>query len=338
VSEFRQDRTSGAWVIIAPERGSGPRQWQRRDIAADEVRGVDRSCPFCPGNERLLPAIIEEIPADRPPAWRTRVVPNRYPAVRPENTPGPAPAEAGPVLPAYGYHEVIIETARHDSDLAALSPGDLNAVVFTYRRRYVELMARPAVEAVLVFRNHGRRSGASLLHPHSQVIATGLTPPRLAAKTAWARSHYARATRCITCEQVELELEDGRRVVEATERFLVIVPFAAASPFEQWILPRRHQASFAQAEDGELIELGQLLQRALCRLKAALDDPPYRYAIESGSAGEADAPYMHWGLRIVPDLVTAGGFELGGGLPINPSRPEDDAEALCSAAAAARRV
>jgi UDPglucose--hexose-1-phosphate uridylyltransferase len=243
----------------------------------------------------------------------------------------PSPAEPHVIAAGYGHHEVIVETPGHNADLATLPGADLTAVVRTYRHRYAELMAWPAVKAVLVFRNHGRRAGASLPHPHSQVIATGMMPPRFAATTAWARSHYARQGRCVTCEELELELEDGRRVVEATERFLVLVPFAAASPFEQWILPRRHQASFAQTDDGELIEFGRLLQRALYRLRAALDGPSYNYAIESAAAGDADAPCIHWRLRIVPDLVTPGGFELGAGLPINPSWPEDDAEALRSA-------
>jgi UDPglucose--hexose-1-phosphate uridylyltransferase len=158
-----------------------------------------------------------------------------------------------------------------------------------------------------------------------------VAPPRLVAAAAWARSHYCRHRRCAACDELERELDDGRRVVEVTRHFLVVVPFAAGSTFEQWILPRRHQASFDQTDDRELIDFAALLHRTLQRLKIAVDDPPYNFFLESGPTAPADALSMHWGLRIAPDLVTPGGFELGAGLLVNPSRPEDDAEALRAA-------
>lgn len=328
MSEFRQDRTSGNWVIIAPERGHRPHSWRHPGVAAEFAASFDPSCPFCPGKERLLPAIIEETPSDEPPRWCIRVVPNKYPAVHAENGRTPSTGSAGPLLAGYGYHEVIIETPRHDADLPMLSDSHVNAVVRTYRHRYLELSARPGIEGVLVFRNHGRRAGASLAHPHSQVIATGITPPRSAALAAWARSLYARHGRCVLCHEVELEAADGRRIVEVTERFLVLVPFAATSPFEQWIVPKRHRASFGQSNDLELEEFSQVLQRALYRLKITLADPAYRFVIESGMAADTDALCSHWRMRIVPDLVHVGGFELGTDLPVNPSLPETDAERL----------
>lgn len=332
MSEVRRDRTSGAWVIVAPERGHRPHVDHGRWMAPAARTPFDPSCPFCPGNERLLPGIIEETPRHEPPGWSTRVVPNKYPALCPEAGPVPTHSSAGPVVAGYGYHEVIIETGQHDADLATLSEPDLSAVARTYRHRYRELAAQPAIRSVLLFRNHGRGGGASLAHPHSQVIASALTAPRLAAASVWARSQYERTGRCVTCEQIELEFRDGRRLIEATARFVLLVPFAAASPFELWLLPKRHQASFAQIDDEELIEFGRLLQRALYRLKSVFDNPPYKYAIESGAAEDANANCTHWHLRIVPDLVTPGGFELGAGLPINPSRPEEDAEVLRAAA------
>jgi len=333
VSEFRQDRTTGAWVIIAPERSQRPRRGRRCDATTAPAPGFDPSCPFCPGNERLLPGIIEETASEAPPGWRVRVVPNKYPALHPGNVLERRCRDGALVVPGYGYHEVVIETGHHDADLAWLSDSDLHAIVRAYRHRYVELKTRPGIKAVVVFRNHGRRAGASLPHPHSQVIATAITPPRLAAMAGWARAHHARRGRCVVCEELARELEAGRRIVEAADHHLVVVPFAPAGPFEQQILPRRHQASFAQSDDDELDELGRLLQRALRRLAATLDDPPYNFAIESGAAEASDARSSHWRLRIVPDVVRPGGFELGAGLPINPSRPEDDAEMLRRAGA-----
>lgn len=96
-----------------------------------------------------------------------------------------------------------------------------------------------------------------------------------------------------------------------------------------WLLPRRHQASFGDMDENDLNEFADLLQNALQRLGTVLEDPPYNFVVESWDGRDVD--FVHWRLRIVPDVVTPGGFELGAGVPINPSRPEDDAEALRSA-------
>jgi len=261
------------------------------------------------------------------------VVPNKFPAVRPDVRQQPMAGRMRPGIAAHGFHEVIVEASRHDADFTTFSEEQLAAVIQTYRRRYIELAARPAIKSVLVFRNHGARSGASLLHPHSQVIATDMTLPRSAATAAWTESRYARGGRCPVCAENESELADGQRVVEQTAHFLAIVPFAATGPCEQRILPRKHQASFAQCDDGELVDFGRLLQRSLRRLRNVLVDPPYNFVFECGAAKMAADGCAHWWLRIVPDVVTPGGFELGAGMPINPSWPEDDAAALRAVAA-----
>lgn len=289
----------------------------------------DPCCPFCPGNEQLLPAILAETPMQGTPGWRTRVVPNKYPALSPGGDPKPI---GGPQmrLAGFGYHEVIIESARHNADLTTLSDAEVRAVVETYRARFNELARRADVESIVVFRNRGRNAGASLVHPHSQVIATAIIPPRVAASARWAYEQFAETGCCATCRDLKYEMEDGRRIVEATAHFLTTVPFAATSPFELRITPLRHQPSFGSADDAELAELGAVLRRALLRLRLALADPSYNFAIESALFERANATSAHWCLRIVADLVTPGGFELASGIPINPSEPEADAELLRS--------
>jgi UDPglucose--hexose-1-phosphate uridylyltransferase len=232
------------------------------------------------------------------------------------------------IIPGFGYHDVIIETHRHDGDLATLAPSEATAIVRTYVSRYLELISRPGISSVVVFRNHGPRAGASLVHPHSQVIALGQPSPRLAATTSWAHAVYSHTGRCPTCAEVESELSQGLRIVEATTSFVLLVPFAASSPYELCIVPRRHAASFGRIDDAEIVDLAALLQRSLSRLNGVLGRPEFRFAIESGGEDKRHEAYNHWRLRIVPQVVIEGGFELGSGLPINPSRPEDDARAL----------
>jgi len=325
VSEFRRDPISGAWVIVAPERNRRP-QPSRRKGAGSPAPRFDPDCPFCPGNEAMLPTIIEESAGDAPPGWLTRVVTNKYPALSPDDGPPAAMEQAGLRMSGYGFHEVIIETARHDGDLSTLDAPGLDAIVHTYHRRFADLAGRTGIRAVVVFRNHGRRGGASLTHPHAQAIATALMPPRLADVVERAHAYHARNGQCLMCAELALELSLARRIVEVSKDFVVLVPYAAAAPCEMWIVPRRHQASFAEAHDGELVELARVLQRTLRRLNTVIGDAPYNFAIESVATPGADS--QHWRLCIMPRIAEPGGFELGSGLAINPSSPEDDAEAL----------
>jgi len=331
VSEYRQDGTTGAWVVIAPERGRRPSDLECADDADGPEAGGHRLCPFCPGNEELLPPIIEQAPAEGMPGWFTRVVPNKHPALRPIGDLQPVALDRQRRLAGFGYHEVIIESPRHDADLVTFSDVELAAIVHAWQTRFTELSARPGIEATFVFRNFGHDAGASLRHPHSQVIATAIVPPWIAVKTGWARERGAQAGHCVTCEELGHEVADGRRVVEVTNRFLVAVPFAARSPYELRITPFRHQPSFADARTSETIELGPLLRRTLGRLQATLGEHSYNLVIGSAASHDCDAVSDHWSLSIVPDVVRPGGFELGSGLPINPSRPEDDAARLRAA-------
>lgn len=327
MSDFRRDPLTGRWVIIAPGRAARPRMTGRDSPAAPTAPAFDASCPFCPGNEHMLPGILYERPAPVAPGWLTRVVPNKFPALSPEQAPAGA-REEGALRPGHGHHEVIIETPRHNADLDTLPAAHVAEILRTCRDRHAELIARPRIRAVVPFRNRGPQGGASLVHPHAQVIAVGLLPPRMAETGEWARAHHARHGRCVTCETLKREESEAARVVEAGAEFVVLVPFAATAPFEQRILPRRHRASFADADDAEVAALAPVLQRALRRLDAVLERAPYKYVIESAAAGEAAAPHLHWSLRIVPSQTRPGGFEIAAEMPINPSLPERDAKRL----------
>ena len=170
MSELRQDRTSGGWVIIAPHRGKRP-QAAAPARPSGPPPAFDPQCPFCPGHEGELPGILAETKTPGAPGWTVRVVPNKYPAVQAQaETPQAAEhvAQAG-----FGVHEVIIESPRHDAQLDTLSPEERLAVVTAYRDRCQVLFAAPHIETVILFRNHGPSAGASLLHPHAQAIALG---------------------------------------------------------------------------------------------------------------------------------------------------------------------
>lgn len=327
MSEVRQDKTTGEWVIISPGRGRRPSDFSARRRTPGQTLGLDPACPFCPGNEAQLPGILAETPANEPPGWRVRVVQNKYPAMQ-SNASAVSSDSQHTSVSGYGQHEVVIDTPRHDLDLPSMSDAERDAVVSMYLARYRHLIGDAQVKSVILFRNHDGASGASLRHPHAQLVALGVIPPRLQSMSIWAHQRYDATKRCTTCEEIVLERTDGRRLVEETRSFLALVPFAATVPCETWLVPKRHQASFATMEESECADLSMLLGRTLRRLKALYRDLPYNFVVDSAASSEQQDVALHWRLRITPNLVTWGGFERGTDMPINPSLPEQDAALL----------
>ena len=326
MSELRRDRITGSWVIVAPRRALRPQVKGRREQRQNKLH-FDPACPFCPGNEAQLPGIVAETKMQDAPGWRVRVVPNKFPAVQIESE-APIADARHQARPAKGLHEVIIESPWHDVELASMSATELTVVVGVYRERFRVLLDRDESAAAILFRNYGHGAGASLVHPHAQIIALDVVPQRVAAISEWAKRYHSDYGRCPLCEELGVERESGARIVDENAYFVVFVPFAAQHPFELCLVPKRHQSSFTDLDDQEIRSFAGLLGRILTRLNASLGDPPYNFVIESAPKKELAAQYWHWRLRLVPDVVTWGGFELGSGLPINPSSPEDNARLL----------
>jgi UDPglucose--hexose-1-phosphate uridylyltransferase len=272
--------------------------------------------------------LLEVASADTP-GWRVRVVPNRFAAV---DAPGAdEPPEDPRVRPAGGVHEVIIETPHHDAELCLMDEPQIVAVATAYRDRCKSLIGRPAIEAVVLFRNRGRDSGASLGHPHAQALALTFTPPMQRVLIDEGARRFQRDGCCATCMEIEFELAARVRIIEETPGFVALVPFAPEHPGEVWIAPRRHQSSLAELDDHQLAPFAALLRRTLLRLRLAYDEPSYNFAFDGADRAHMGAPFVHWRLRIVPKLAEFGGFELGAGIAINPSSPEADAARLRAA-------
>ncbi|HEY6995165.1 MAG TPA: galactose-1-phosphate uridylyltransferase [Xanthobacteraceae bacterium] len=331
MSELRRDPTTDRWVIIAPERSRRPREIQPQSKKPSaEASAFDPTCPFCPGNEAQLPGLIAEMPSTQQPGWRTRVVPNKFPAVGQKvffHQQGPAFYETAA---GRGNHEVVIESPRHDHDITTMPQQQARDALATCRNRYKALTSDRTIGSVIVFRNRGAIAGASLPHPHAQLIALGTIAPLVQARQAAMLSYYQKEKRCVLCDIIAYERNNGSRVVNENDAFLTVVPFAASAPCEMWLLPKHHQADFGDLPENEVELLAIALRDALTRLRGALDDPPYDYVIDTAAKGASGAPATHWCLRIVPQVTVAAGFELGSGLPINPSLPEEDAALLRS--------
>lgn len=327
-SEVRQNKTTGEWVIYAPSRRQRPEDFLEEEATQMSVPEYGEECPFCAGNEEMLPRITLEMPGPEREQWQARVVPNKFPALTPDGQHERERRGIYVSMPGYGHHEVIIESPRHNRTIMDATVSDMEVIVETYHRRYVTLMAEHENMMAILFRNHGSRSGASLIHPHSQLVVTGVVPRHVRWREDVAERYFDRWGCCVFCDILGFEEEEGRRVIAGNDSFLAIVPFAAEVPFEIWIVPRRHRADFSSINDVEKADFAAALHEVLTRLYTRLDDPDYNYVINGAAQYRADEPHLHWFLRVRTRLVTRAGFEIGSGMTINPSLPEADADFL----------
>lgn len=331
MSEWRQDPLSGRWVIVAPERGRRPFEVKGAPCREHSVS----TCPFCPGHEAWTPAETFAIRPHGPangPGWQVRVVPNKFPAVG-HTTPLPPDGALWRRAPATGAHEIVIESPEHDQQLVKMPLDQLERVLEAYRARLEAWLARAEVAYVQLFKNQGVAAGASLSHVHAQLIALSCLPPALAAELRRSAAHHRRRGRCLTCELVARELEEGVRIVQADEHFVALTPFAARLPFELWLLPRAHGADFSALGPARRAALAEALQALLRRLEAIVPDAPHNLALHTAPrpahdpSGRAQAAY-HWRLEVLPRLTVPGGFEWSSGVWINPLPPEAAAARL----------
>ncbi len=335
--ELRHDPIQKRWVIIASERGSRPDDFPGQ---AEQPNGG--FCPFCEGNEGRTP---HEITAIRPngsspdqPGWQVRVVPNKFPALRIEGGLDRKGIGIHDKMNGVGAHEVIIETPTHDLSLGDAPIEHIQRVIWMYRERLVDLLKDPRFKYILIFKNYGAAAGASLAHPHTQIIATPVTPLTLSGELNSAKEHYMEKERCLFCDLIQQEVESKDRIVVSTDDFVALTPFASRFPFEIFLAPRNHLHSFADISDQMIYSLATVLKEVLLRYKKCLNDPPYNFLIHTipnvkakprrTSYWDTIEMDFHWHIELMPRLTRVAGFEWGTGFYINPTAPEDAARFL----------
>jgi len=326
MSEFRQNMATKEWVIVAPARGKRPSDFAKLTIKRPPVPSLKADCPFCPGNEAQTPepVYIKSV-GDK---WQIRVVPNKYAALQPDLA--AARSYVGSFLSAMGYGiaEVVVETPEHNKTIATMQLSEISAILTAYRERQKEISKNEAINLIMIFRNYGPLAGTSLEHPHSQIIATPMLPPHVRNPIEQAVMHFDKYGTCVYCDMIEEERRQKERIVLETENFLAFCPWAARTPFEARIYPKRHAASYVSINDKEIEDLAGVLRTMLGKLYNGLDNPDYNYILRSAPVGDEDVRYSHWYLMIIPKIGTPAGFEIGSGIYINTVAPEESASYL----------
>jgi UDPglucose--hexose-1-phosphate uridylyltransferase len=324
--ELRQNIITREWVIIAKERAKRPDQFVRPPRSSTHLPAYSPECPFCAGNEQMTVRETYRVSGDN--GWKVRVVLNKFPALSPEGDRVRHIEGIYRSMTGVGINEVIIEHPRHDLSPALFTVEDMTDVVATYVHCYRELKKDPRIEAVIVFKNHGESAGTSLPHPHSQVAGMPIVPSQIRHRMEEAIRYFDETGECVFCTTLRHELRDRQRIIAESPHFVAFIPYAALSPFHLWIFPRRHASSFEDIFDHEVADLAAIMRTVLAKLYYGLNDPDFNYSIRSGLARDGQREYFHWYVAVIPRLAKTAGFEIGSGMYINPSLPEESAQFL----------
>lgn len=320
--ELRKDPIIDRWVIISTERGKRP------VFLAEEGPPKGGICPLCGGNEAMTPP---EVFAMRPhasppdsPDWSLRVVPNKFPALRIEGSLNKQGIGLYDKMNGVGAHEVIVETPIHNQTLSKMDVRAIQNVFLAYRERTLDLSRDKRFKFIMIFKNHGAIAGASLDHSHSQLIALPIVPRRVHEEITGGLAYFKYKDRCVFCDIIAQEIDEGVRIIYENEHFMALSPFASRFPFEVWVLPKQHEESFlfSKNEDG-YAGLAEVLSVVLKKYDRVLNSPPYNYMIHTTPFDLSNVPYYHWHLEIIPRLTKMAGFEWGTGFYINPTPPEE---------------
>lgn len=327
MSELRRDPIIGRWVIISVDRGRRP-----MDFETEKEGTVVGPCPFCPGQEDKTPPEILAFHGEKREknkvGWWVRVVPNKYPALTIEGSLSRRGDGLYDMMDGVGAHELIIETDDHIKEIPQLEQKKVEDIFWAYRARVLDLKNDPRFKYVLIFKNRGAAAGATLRHPHSQLIATPMIPIRVKQEMSGAKTYYLHKERCVFCDIITQEIQEKVRLVSENEDFLAMTPFASRFSFEVWILPKAHQSHFTSIEKKGISNLAQIMKEVIGKINRVLDNPPYNYLIHDSPFRESSLAYYHWHIEIMPKLTRVAGFEWGTGFYINPTSPEDAAKHL----------
>ena len=312
MSQLRLNPLTGRWVTIVSTRANRPSDFAPRSPAVEA--DSSRPCPFCPGGAEAVPRLNPGEEFD-PNAC---IVANRYPAF--DGDESLAVRNLGPVhvqAEASGIHELLVYSSDHDADLGTLDDDEITTVMHLLRKRFVEHASEPHIRYTQAIVNHGREAGASLAHPHGQLLGMPFVPGEiLDEERAFARFSGG----CILCATVEAELVDDARVVLENDECVVVCPFWSGSPFEMLVIPRSHEVHLQDAGASELGGVGRALRDAIAALTSVHHDAAYNVIVHT--APHHHGGPFHWHLHIIPKLITTAGFEMGTGVMFNIVPPE----------------
>lgn len=336
-SELRQDIVSGEWIVVATGRAKRPNDFVAKKKPKTSLS--NKTCPFDTLEDSTLLLITKggqeyhsrDEAGNKEKDWFIAVTPNKFPAFAPRQD-CPVIENHGPyrVTEGSGFHEVIV-IRPHQRSIALLTIPEVMLLVRAYQKRFHALSPEGCVKYILILHNHGSEAGASIVHPHSQLIAVPVVPPDVARSIAGSERYFIEKKGCVHCAMIAFEMKDQERMIFENEHFVVFAPYASHAAFDIRIFPKLHNAEFQSIAEEEIPSFAEVLRHTLAALYYGLGDPSYNFFIHTAPTdGGRGYGHYHWHVEILPKTATWGGFEFGTGIEISTISPEGAAKFLRS--------
>ena len=327
-SELRQDLVSGDWIVISPGRNKRPHQLIKK--SEKKIKAPKKGCPFeglgKDGNEKPILVYGNEKNREN---WQAIVIKNKYPALKCGGI-CTTFVKNGPykVAEAIGHHELVI-TRNHDKNFANLPKADARQVFEIFRDRYLMLLNDKCLEYISIFHNWGPKAGASLYHPHYQIVAIPVIPPDIQHSLSGSYEYYKKHKKCVHCVMLDFEKKHKGRIVYENAGAIAFTPYVSKEPFEIRIFPKKHLPYFENTPDADLDYVVDALQVALKKIEKKLKNPDYNFFIHTAPLkNKENFRHYHWHVEVIPKMSIAAGFELGTGIEINVVDPDEAAKFL----------
>lgn len=326
VSQLRKDLVSGTWVVFSTKRKNKPDFCKKHSYAV-KIDNNTKDCPFCDknitGKEKDTLVYLKNN-GD----WSLRVFPNKFPAFSCRDN-DINKREEGPfeIIDGVGYHEVVV-TKDHNKDMPDMEIPSIAEILDAYQERYIALMNKKHIKYISIFKNYGREAGASVGHPHSQIVAMPIIDPDVFRSLNGSENYYMSHRECVHCVMIAWESETKKRVIYENEEFIAVCPFVSRVSFEMRIYPKKHLSYFERINDDQKIKLAEAIKFCLYGLKNSMNNPPYNLFLHTSPCGGQTYDHYHWHVEIFPKTNIWAGLELSTGIEVCSVLPEEAASIL----------
>jgi UDPglucose--hexose-1-phosphate uridylyltransferase len=305
--ELRKDYLLDRWVLVAKNRAERPQEFQKPDLNQKDV------CAFCSGNEGRTAREIGRV--EHNGKWIIRWIENKYSAVDKMHHHSPKTNNVFfTSSKAYGHHEVIVETNKHNKNLWDFNDKEVNSLFSIYTNRMSLLTKETQVKYVSIFKNHGVYGGTSMKHSHSQILAYGMVPELVKQEIAAVKKF----DNCPYCSILSIEKESDRLCFQ-NKHFVAFAPYASRFGYEVWVFPKSHRRTLLECSKQEMYGLSRIMVKILRKLKELKAD--YNFFMHNSPKGED----LHFHIEVTPRLGVWGAFEFATNTTINSVTPEDAA-------------
>ncbi|URZ03781.1 DUF4931 domain-containing protein [Clostridium felsineum] len=306
---IRRNKIKNTTVIINKRRAERPIELKNKDIIERKVQ-YEKECPFCVGNEYKTPLVIYN--TNKP--YYVKVSENKYPIVKEKSKDNKE---------IFGQHYVVVEGKNHSDNMHEFTKDQLKEIIKAYEYTVDKLYENEDIKYVQIFKNCGKDAGASLKHPHSQIVGINIMPDKISEEIENNKKYYKKNGECFYCSTLKNEIKNKKRIIKEGNYFTAFCPYDSMYQYKVTIIKNKHKSNFC-LNDLEMMELAEIIALVLRKLNNIKENCSYNICFHFL---KEENDFYHFYLDIIPRLNPMGGFELGTGIMINTVDPDIAAEA-----------